>query len=61
MNEINDNQPTSMSYISTNGHMFILAMRNWLEGTPVSPELYQELISMTLRHLRQALYLIYLP
>ena len=50
MNEISDNQTTTMSYGSTNEQLFILAMRNWLEGTPTSSELYQRLISLFSMH-----------
>ena len=31
---------------TTNEHLFILAMRNWVEGTPTSSKLYQRLINL---------------
>ena len=50
MNEISDNQITTKNYGSTNEHLFILAMRNWLEGTTISSELNQRLISLFSLH-----------
>ena len=46
MDKISSNQTTTMNYGSTNEHLFILAMRNWLEGTPTSSKLNKRLISL---------------
>lgn len=50
MNEISSNQTTTMNYGSTNEHLFILAMRNWLEVNPTSSKSYQRLISLFSLH-----------
>ena len=50
MNKINNNQTTTKNYMSTSEHLFILAMRNWLESTPISSELNQRLISLFSLH-----------
>ena len=50
MNKINENQTTTSNYGSTKEHLFVFAMRNWLEGNPVSSKSNQRLISLFSLH-----------
>ena len=50
MNAISVRIATTANSISTNEYLFILAMRNWLEGTPINLDLYKKLINMFSLH-----------
>ena len=50
MNAIIVNPIETKNYLSASEHLFILAMRNWLEGAHVSSDLYNKLVSIFSLH-----------